>query len=104
MANETFGNGSVPEGELVKDSIDLYRKSLGRIAEIQMHILDAAAQQNAGTADLWRNIWQNVPGAEPWLDLAEQSIANLIEMRKQYLTFVCQQNTRTAESTRTPKV
>jgi hypothetical protein len=99
MVNGRFSdeNTRIPTSELFESGIELYKGWLERTAEVQKHMLDAVAEQNAQTAELSRRIFQDVPGAEAWLNLAEQSMANLIDMQRQYLDFVEQQSAKTAD-------
>ncbi len=74
---------------------------MGCNIQVQKRVLDAASQLNAETVDLWRTMFRNFPGAESMFNLAEQTVENVIGMRRGYLDIIKGQSDDIAESAKT---
>ena len=79
-------------------AIDLFKRGVERTLESQRQFLDIADQQNADAANLWRQMFGNIPGVEPFWNLAEQTMDQLIEFQRQTLDVMGQQTGEMAES------
>lgn len=67
---------------------------MGRSIETQKSVLELGSQQNAATVDLWRAMFRDLLGAEPMFNWAEQTVENLIGMRRRYLDTVSGQSNK----------
>ncbi len=91
-----------PANDVYQTSVDLFRKGIERNIQIQKHALDAVSQQNAETSELWRTMVRDFPGAETMLNIAEQTVESLVEMRRRHLDKWEEQSNKWAESAKTP--
>ena len=87
--------------DMYKTNIDLLRKGMERSIEAQKNALELASRQNADIVDLWRAMFRGFPGAEPMFNWAEQTVENLIGMRRSYLDIVSGQSKEMSESAKT---
>ena len=79
-------------------AIDLVRKGVERTLETQRQFLDIAYQQNADVANLWRQLFGNIPGVEQFCDLAEQTMDQFLQFQKKTLDVMGQQTGEMTES------
>ena len=79
-------------------TIDLFRKGVERTIETQRQFLDIAYQQNADAANLWRQMFGNIPGVEPFCDLAEHTMDQFLQFQRKTLDVMGQQTGEIAES------
>ena len=79
-------------------SIDLFRRGVEATLESQRQFLDIADQQNADTANLWRQMFGNIPGVEQFCDLAERTVDQFIQFQRQTLDAIGQQTGEVAQS------
>jgi hypothetical protein len=100
-AEKSFQASQSAATNTYKTNIDLLRKGMERGIEVQKNALELASQQNADTVDLWRAMFRGLPGAEPMFNWAEQSVENLIGMRRRYLDIVSGQGEEMSESAKT---
>ena len=81
-------------------TIDLFKRGVERSIETQKQFLDIAYRQNADAANLWRQIFGNIPGVESFCDLAEQTMDQFIQFQRKTLDAIGQQSGEMAESAR----
>ena len=78
-------------------TIDLFRRGVERTIETQRQFLDIADEQNADAANLWRQMFGNIPGVESFCDLAEQTMDQFIQFHRKTLDVLGQQSGEMAE-------
>jgi hypothetical protein len=100
-AQKSFQATQSAATDVYKTGIDLFRRGMGRNIEVQKRVLDAASQLNAETVDLWRTTFRNFPGAGQMFNLAEQTVENVIGMRRSFLDMIEGQSDEMAESAKT---
>ncbi len=81
-----------------RQTIDLFRKGVERTIESQKQFLDIAHQQNSDAANLCRQMFGNIPGVEPFWDLAEQTMDQFVQFQRRTLDAIGQQSGEMAES------
>ncbi len=81
-----------------KAGIDLLRKGVERNIAIQKQVLDAAAQQNAESANVWKKVYGCFPGAESIVTLTEKVVENAINLPRKYLDIMEEQSNEIAGS------
>ena len=77
--------------------IDLVKRGVERTIETQRQFLDIADKQNADAANLWRQMFGNVPGVETFCDLAEQTMDRFIQYQRKTLDAIGQTSGQMAE-------
>ena len=103
MANTQFQMSetlAATPSDFVRAGCDLFKKGVERNAEVHKHMLDTVAQHNADAADVWRDMFRSVPGAERWLNFAEQSFQNFLAMQRQFVEFIGQRSKEAADITK----
>ncbi len=95
---KSFQDAQAASTDAYKTGVDLFRKGVERNIAVQKQLLDAAAQQNAESADVWRRMYGSIPGAEPILTLTEQAVENFIDLPRRYLDLMEEQNNEMAGS------
>jgi len=83
---------------LYGESMDLFKRGVERTIESQRQFLDIADQQNADTANLWRQMFGNIPGVEQFCNLAERTVDQFIQFQRMTLDAIGQQSGEVAES------
>ena len=79
-------------------TIDLFKKGVERTIETQRQFLEIATEQNADAANLCRQMFGNIPGVEPFWNLAEQTMDQFIQFQRKTLDVMGQQTSEMAES------
>lgn len=85
---KSFQDSQSNATDAYQTGVDLFRRGMERNIKVQKHVLDLAAQQNAETADLWRAMWGDFPGAESLLTLSEQTVENVIDLQRRSLDII----------------
>lgn len=87
-AQESLQDAQSAATDAYKTGIDLFRRGVDRSIVVQKQVLDAAAQQNAEIAAMWRTMYGSFPGAEPMLTLTEQTVESFIDLRRRFLDLL----------------
>ena len=81
-----------------RQTVDFFWKGVERTIESQKQILNIADQQNAEAANLWRQMFGNIPGVEQFCDLAEQTVDQFLQFQRKALDVIGQQSGEMAET------
>src|SRR6266513_2473124 len=83
---------------IYSQSIDLFRRGMERTIETQRQFLDIADEQNADAANLWRQMFGNIPGVETFCSIAEQTMDQFIQFQRKTLDVIGQQGGEMADT------
>jgi hypothetical protein len=98
--NRTSANDfyAPPLSQLFGTGVELYTRSLGRSLQLQKEILDTVAVQSAASAEVWRSVLRNVPGATAWLNFLQQGMRNATTAERQLVGALADQTTEIAQT------
>ena len=82
-------------------TIDLFKRGVERTIESQKQLLDIAFQQNADAANLWRQMFGNLPGIGQFCDFAEHTVDQFLQLQRNTLDVIGQQSTEMADTAKT---